>query len=210
MQRKRTLQRGGAHNRADRQSWHLTEQQCRQLIDAVNRAEAAGLPFNRYITILWERAGTHSTLNARITGAFIKRAADWLRPYGYRLAWAWVQENSVRNGAHVHMLLHVPPELDPLFRVMPLRWVKLALPGSYKRGTIETQRIAGANALPVSTVFYRANRDRKVGYMLKGCTATVGASLGLSRRGEASFITGKRLGVWQRSGPPPAGRGQVA
>lgn len=207
MKAKRSLARGGARNRADRQSHHLTRRQCLQLIEAAERAEAAAQPFNRFITILWQRGGMDAAMNVRATGAFIKLAADWMRPRGHRLAWAWVQESSRKNGAHVHILLHVPPRLDPLFRVMPLRWVKGLLPGRYAAGTIDTQRIAGAQCIATAPALYRANIDRKLKYMLKGATAAVGANLGLVRLGEASTVIGKRLGVWQR--PSSAGKRQV-
>ncbi len=136
--------RGGARNWADRQSWHLTAHDCQKLLAADQRAMAAGLPFNRYITLAFGKGGIDPADNAKATGAFIKLVADWLRPHGYLLAWAWVQEYSRKNGAHVHMVLHVPPALDPLFRVMPLRWAKGLLPGRYVAGVVEVQRIRGA------------------------------------------------------------------
>lgn len=207
---KRSLARGGARNRADRQSRHLTRHQCDKLRDAAERALAAGLPFNRFITILWQRGGVDAANNAAATGAFIKRAADWLDHHGGRLAWAWVQENSRNNGAHVHILLHVPPTLDPLFRVMPSRWAKAILPGPCLPGTVQTQRVRGAQSLATMPALYCANLDRKLGYMQKGALPAVGAALGLARHGEASLVTGKRLGVWQRRRAPPAGKGQVA
>ena len=57
-------------------------------------------------------------------------ASDWARRHGFKLRWAWVQEWGSFNGAHVHILLHVPPYLDPIFRPMPLRWAKRLLPAS--------------------------------------------------------------------------------
>lgn len=207
---KRSLARGGARNRADRQSCHLTRHQCDKLLDAADRAIAAGLPFNRYITILWQRAGVDAANNATVTGAFIKRAADWLHHHGGRLAWAWVQESSRKNGAHVHILLHVPPALDPLFRVMPSRWVKAILPGPCPPGTVETQRVRGAQSVAIMPALYRANLDRKLDYMLKAAWPAVGALLGLARHGEASIVTGKRLGVWQRNRPLTSQNRQVS
>ncbi|GGE21442.1 hypothetical protein GCM10011529_30090 [Polymorphobacter glacialis] len=174
------------------------------LIDASHRAKAAGLPFNRFITILWQLGGADASCNARLTGAFIKRIADWLRLNGYRLAWSWVQENSRKNGAHVHILLHMPAELDPLFRTKPLEWAKALLPGQYVAGVMQCQRIHGAGAQPGVSPLHEANLKRKLKYMLKGCDHATGASLGLPRRGEASIVIGKRLGVWQRRRTPPA------
>lgn len=195
---RKTKGRGGARNSAFRQSRYLTERQCRLLIDASDRAIDAGLPFNRFITILWQRCGVDAVNNAAATGAFIKRVTDWLRSNGYPLAWAWVQENSRNNGAHVHILMHVPPQLDPLFRTKPLQWVKNIVPGHYVAGVMQSQRIRGAGSRTVVTPLHEANLQRRLQYMLKGCDRATGAKLGLPRCGEASLITGKRLGVWQR------------
>ena len=137
----RLLPRGGSRNRADRSSGQLTERQCRDLIDAAMMAEALGQPFNRFVTILWERGGINSRDNATITGRFIKIASDWARQHGYRLNWGWVQEWGSFNRAHVHILLHVPPFLDPIFRPMPLRWTKRLLPAGYINGALECRKL---------------------------------------------------------------------
>ena len=192
------MARGGARNSAQRRSWHLTADQCEQLFKAADDAFAAGLPFNRFITVLWQRGGIDPADNAKATGAFTKRAADWLRPHGYRLAWAWVQEASRKNGAHVHILLHVPPALDPLFRALPLRWAKAIMPGRYVAGIVQCQRIAGARTIADNPAYYRANLARKLRYMLKAATPVAGAQYGLVRCNEASEVIGKRLGTWQR------------
>ena len=194
----RTLGRGGARNSAVRQSCHLKAHQCRSLIDAANRATDAGLPFNRFITILWQRGGIDAVKNATLTGAFIKRVADWLRPNSHPLAWAWVQENSRKNGAHVHIVLHVPPALDALFRTKPLKWVKAMLPSRYVAGVIQCQRIRGAGRSADVSPLHAANLHRRLAYMLKGCDRATGLSLRLPRFGDASITFGKRLGVWQR------------
>lgn len=94
---------GGARNSRGRISHQLSERQCRDLLQAVETAAAIGQPFNRWITITWERNGIDARDNAGATGHFRKLASDWLRAQGRRLVWAWVQEWSERNGAHVHI-----------------------------------------------------------------------------------------------------------
>ncbi len=54
----RTGERGGARNRADRESEALTLAQVRNLIAAMAHARAIGLPFTRMITIHWQ-SGWH-------------------------------------------------------------------------------------------------------------------------------------------------------
>lgn len=190
--------RGGARNKADRQSWHLSAPDCQKLLDADRRAMAAGLPFNRYITIMFARCGIDPAANGNAAGAFIKLAADWLRPFGYPLAWAWVQESSLKNGAHVHMVLHVPPALDSLFHPMPTRWTKAVITGRYEQGTVETQRIRGARSIADDPADYRDSTTRKLHYMLKAAPLPVAKQFGLKWHSRPCLVIGKRLGVWQR------------
>jgi hypothetical protein len=167
-------------------------------MDAADRAIAAGMPFNRFVTILWERGGLPPQSIAALNGAFVKLLADWLRARGYRLAWVWVQEASKANNGHVHLLFHVPAQLDPLFRVMPFHWVKGLLGRKpYSRGILQTQRIVGASALPLSEALYRKELRRKIKYVLKGCDHATGRTLKLPRFGEGGWVYGKRSGVWQ-------------
>ena len=111
---------GGARNRADRVSESLSLSQARNIIEAAQYAAAIGLPFNRHVTIHWERAGVSDNRAAAATGRFLKLAGDWVakrnshsknnqlkskRPV--RIAWAWVRENGDGKGSHVHILMHV-------------------------------------------------------------------------------------------------------
>lgn len=195
------LRRGGARNRADRISHTLTEAQCFALIDAAERALEVGRPFNRFVTILWERGGIASGENAGTTGRFVKLASDWARRRGYRLPWAWVQEHGPVNGAHVHMLLHVPPDLDPLFRPMPLRWVKHLLPGRYVPSVLQCQKIAGGRYYSATPDLYRMNLERKLEYMLKASSGEIAARFTGRWLPRGCIVQGKRAGVWQRAIP---------
>ena len=47
------------------------------------------------------------------------------------MPWVAVNEYGERFGQHTHLLLHAAPELDDLFRPMPLRWVKAIVPEKY-------------------------------------------------------------------------------
>ena len=69
---------GGARNRADRTSDSLTLKQATGIIDAAQFAAAIGLPFNRHVTIHWERAGIADNRAAAATGYFLKLASDRL------------------------------------------------------------------------------------------------------------------------------------
>lgn len=197
---RRAFPHGGARNRGDRVSVFLTDRQCNNLIAASETALHICQPFNRFITIHWENGGIPDAGAAAATGRFVKLASDWMRARDHRLIWAWVRENDMgdgRKGSHVHLLIHVPLALDPLFRVMPLRWVKSILSEDYRRRTLRTQRIKYAQSIDHLCPAYQAELSGKVGYMLKGATRAAGEHLGLSRSGEGGRVIGKRSGVWQ-------------
>ena len=104
VKRKRLLKRGGKRLDGNRPTKQLTRADCEKLISAAYWAIDEGKPFNRFITLLWERAGIDGREAVAITGRFIKLAGDWARRHGYRLVWAWVQEWGATNGAHVHVV----------------------------------------------------------------------------------------------------------
>ena len=200
--KRRLLQRGGARQQRDKTSNQLTEKQCRDLIDAALVACESGFPFNRYITLLWEKAGVDARQNGKATAHFIKLASDWARRHGYRLVWAWVQEYGSINGAHVHLLLHVPPDLDFLFRPMPGRWAKQCLPGGYIAGTVQSQKIRFSNSNRDNPEAYEAALMGKVHYMLKCAPVALERKLEMFGRGpkpwgKTCITFGKRLAVWQ-------------
>lgn len=192
---RRRLQRGGKRLDGRRVAWQLTQTQCQSLIDATALAWDAGQPFNRFITLLWEKGGMAACDNVKATGRFVKLASDWARQHGYRLIWAWVQEWGPVNGAHVHLLLYVPPELNWQFRNMPLRWVKQILPGGYAKGVLDSQQ-------PDKTLGHWRWLWGKVHYMLKCAPAEQEAPLGMTALGPKPWgqrcqTYGKRLAIWQ-------------
>ena len=73
-ERRPVLRRGGARNRADRKSWHLTEAKCRCLIEAAGIAWAAGTPFNRFATLAFGKCGIDAPDCVAATGDWIKMA----------------------------------------------------------------------------------------------------------------------------------------
>jgi hypothetical protein len=195
------LRRGGARNRADRESWQLNERDCRKLIGASLAAWNAGMPFNRFITLAWGLAGIDAGGSVNATGRFIWLTREWMRARGYSMPWAWVQERGSRFGQHAHVLLAVPHELEPLFGPMPLRWTKQLLPHGYVGGAIQSQRLQFAHTANVEA--YRAQLLSKLHYMLKAAPEMLEGPLGMDgwgyneRWGQSSCVIGKRAGVWQ-------------
>lgn len=201
-QRRRTARHGGARNSRGRVSQQLTAKQCRNLLAAAGVAIEIGKPFNRWITIAWERGGVDPRDNAAATGRFVKMASEWMRARGERLIWAWVQEASERTGAHVHMLLHVPPLFDPLFRPYPLRWVKRVLPGPYIPKILKVEKLATGLGEGSDPAVYETLVLGKVHYMLKAAPHALERQLDMEGRGykpwgQPCATFGKRMGIWQ-------------
>jgi len=119
------------------------------------------------------------------------------------MPWVWVQETGDTFGQHAHILLHVPPELNDLFRPMPRRWAKAILPSGYVPKTVQFQRLAGVSAIEANPLRYEAALMGKLHYMLKCAPAALESVLGLhgwggKPWGQLTRVIGKRAGVWQR------------
>jgi hypothetical protein len=98
---------GGARNSASRQSDSISLVKAVEVVEAAQRAIAIGRPFNRHLTVHWEKAGLTDAEAAGATGRLLKLIKDWLRRHG-GTAYTWVRENGDGKGSHTHILLHVP------------------------------------------------------------------------------------------------------
>lgn len=205
--KRRLLPHGGNRRTGDalKVSQQLAERECRLLIDGAYEAWQRGQPFNRFITLLWEKGGVDPRDNAKATRQFLKHAGGWLRPFDCKLVHCWVQECGRVNGAHVHILLHVPKHLDPLFARKPMHWAKLCLPGAYVAKTVDTQRVAPWADPKGNADAYEAEFMAKLHYMLKCAPAALESDLGMTNWrspwsknwGKSGAILGKRAARWQ-------------
>lgn len=194
------LRRGGAHNSANRHSYMLRQKDCETLVGASYAAWHAGLPFNRYITTAWGKGHVPAHKSVVATGLFVRGLRDWLRQRGRPMPWVWVQESGRVFGQHAHILLHVSPDLAPLFRSRPLAVVKNILPGRYVAGVLQTQRLRFANAS--NYYAYEAELLGKLHYMLKCAPNNIEKAMGMDRFGRKDWgqrcpVLGKRAAVWQ-------------
>jgi len=190
---------GGARNRRDRVSHSVTLQQATNIIEAARHAVRIGLPFNRHITIHWEKAGVPDSEAAEATGRYLKLLGDWVAKLGGRIAWAWVRENGEGKGSHVHILLHLPSG----FRLgaMQRRWLRRTTGKPYTARTIRTVRIAGTSkAATAATETYRVNLSAVLAYVLKGVPPGAAAALGLRDIEPGGCVIGKRAATSQNIG----------
>ena len=197
------LKRGGPHNRRDRPSWQLSEQQCLHVIRRSYDAWHAGLPLSRFITLAWGVAGIEPERAVWATGQFIDKAREWMRDHGYPvMPWVWVQETGETFGQHAHILLYVPPELDELFRPMPKRWTRAIAQRGCVGGLVLTKRLPGAKSASINPDPYEAQLLGRLAYMLKNAPAEWAEPLGLAFYiskpwGQSSRVIGRRASCWQ-------------
>lgn len=190
---------GGARNRRDRTSWHLSRSQCEGLIAATERAERQGLAFNRHWTIHYQRAGIAEDDGARFIGHVLKLARDYAsRAAKGRFAAVWVRESGEGKGGHVHILMHLPPGCTLQGRSR--KWVRLA-GGTYCAGVSFARSIGGnLKAAQSLSENYRQNAATVLAYVLKGASQEAGDTLSLPQCGERGLIIGKRCGWTQNLG----------
>jgi hypothetical protein len=178
-------------------SWLLTSCQVSNVRKAAEFAAALGLPLNRFITINWEAAGVSDGTLA--TGFFLKHARDWLRRRGRQFASVWVQERGHRVGQHVHMLVHLPPDLARRFSELQQGWLK-ACGAKRRRGTIKSRPVGRSyRSALLDSQTYRLNLKRVLAYILKQRRhPRLG---GAARKAVArSLVLGKRCGTSENIG----------
>lgn len=201
---------GGKRNSAGRTSDFITFEQAVNVIEAAQFALAAGMPFNRHVTIHWEQAGISDEHAGWATGRFLKLAGDWIAKQrsenASTFAWAWVRENDVSGslharvkGSHVHILIHLPAGLS--IGPMQRRWLRSITGKPYRRKTVKTSRIGGTiGACHSAPNHYGANLESIVGYLLKGTCPKAAAHMGLKRLELGGLIIGKRVSTSENIG----------
>lgn len=197
--------RGGARNRPDRVTTALSERDAGKVLEATARALQIGLPFNRFTTVHWEAAGVADGLKA--TGRLLKLMGDWLRSRGRHAPFLWVREDGPGKGAHVHILLHLPPDLIDAFNRRQRGW--LAVCGARWRGGVLRTRSIGRTYRQAlgGGQDYLANLAETVDYVLKGADHRARERFGIRRCEGGGTVVGKRCGVSQNLGPAACGAG---
>lgn len=189
---------GGARNRADRQSWHLSAKQVRDLMAAATYASASGRPFNRHWTVHYEKAGIADSDGAAFVGRLLDSARRFASRANIEFAAAWVRENGEGKGGHVHILLHLPPSLS--LRNLTRRWIDRA-GGRYRARVSRVVSIGGTlNCATTNPGHYLANLQTVLAYVLKAADPDTGRRLALPRYDEGGRVIGKRAGWTQNVG----------
>lgn len=193
--------RGGARNRADRESHALSAAHVANLIAATAHAKAIGLPFTRMITIHWEAAGIALAGVVKATGRFVDMLTKFLARHRSRSAWLWVLENGPEKGAHCHMLAHVPARLVKRLPASQKRWLRKITGHSYRKRVIRSDPIGGRLGLEFGNPDLHAiNLEAAFFYLLKGASVEAACHFDLARMDPGGRILGRRCSTSQNIG----------
>lgn len=197
--------RGGARNRADRQSDALTAVQVCNLMAAERHARQIGLPFTRMITIHWQAAGLRLEDMVKATGRFIDLMTKALARHRSKTAWLFVHENVAGNGhekgGHVHLLAHIPADLVPVIKKLQMRWLRRITGRPYQPKVIRSTPLGRRLRLETTNPeLYLANAQQALAYLLKGAAPEVASQFGLLRQKTGGRVLGKRVGTSQNIG----------
>jgi hypothetical protein len=193
--------RGGARNRADRESHALTAAQIGNLKAAERHAEKIGLPFTRMISIHWQAAGVPLAGMAKATGRFTDLMAKALARHGSSTAWLWAHESGEGKGGHCHLLAHVPADLVPVITGLQRGWLRRITGQPYRARVIHSNPIGGRLGLEAGNPdLHAANLDAALAYVLKGASPDAASQFALERLEPGGRVIGKRCGTSQNIG----------
>lgn len=183
-----------------RASQHINRHQADNFFPAIRFAETIGRPLNTFVTLNLD----HTDCRPELVSKAFERLRDhhftrWLRyqakQSGRRhympAAYVWVIEHA-GGDVHVHWLVHIPPQLRPLFEAKLSRWLnRVAGAVHCKNSAIHVQRVTGARGLGK--------------YMMKGIEPRYAAFYHV-RRSPQGIVYGKRCGISKSLGPTQRGR----
>lgn len=193
--------RGGARNRADRESHALTAAQVSTLTAAERHAERIRLPFTRMITIHWEAAGVPLAGMAHATYRFTDLMTKALARHGSSTAWLWTHENGEGKGGHCHLLVHIPAALVAVVTALQRRWLRRITGQAYRARVIHSKPIGGRLGLEASNPdLHAVNCTAALAYVLKGASTEAASRFGLERLEPGGRVIGKRCGTSQNIG----------
>ena len=164
------------------------------IITAAETAWRRGFPLNCHVIVHWAKLGVPDAAAAAATAAFLTSVRDWLRKRGLTLAYVYARENSEENGAHTHILAHLPPGTPWAFQ-RSKRWLERITGEPYFTGGIRTRRIRGTgDGRVILPDLYAENLAEVVGYLTKGALPAVASALALERVKPGWRVVGKRAG----------------
>ena len=174
--------------RRKRRTTHVTRQQAKNLIEALEFAEVIGRRLNVSIDICWTMFSGFTDDRLRIARCQ-ERLSKWSARRGIPLTMLWVREMGKYESPHVHILLHVPPwlmENEEGFRLVLERTLEPEGGLTHERAIL----IQPADS-PIG----------KLNYMLKGMRKVDATLVGVLKTSSEGQIVGKRVGFTENIGP---------
>jgi hypothetical protein len=179
---KRTLLSNGKGTRKrhwtpnSRSNWtdYIKAEKALDILQAAAHAHTIGTPLNYQADIHFE-CGNLNDLYAPqdAIGAWTKAMGQWLALRGVQATFIWFREHVTGTGAHVHVLLHIPPEHRKDFLKLARRnWLEIAHMSAANRAVIKMQKL-GPRDYPLrqSTEKHTTYFNQLIGslrYRLKG------------------------------------------
>jgi hypothetical protein len=168
---------------------NITLRQARRLWRAKEFAATAGLPLNYALSLhlhafVDDGRDDHADdgLAAfRLLQQFLNQARRWLKRKKCPLAAIWVREAEGSPKEHVHLALHLPPDLVAAFREMIPQWIPTTHPQASLLTPIRPPK--GVNGW--------------LAYMVKGGNGLVRAEYSVPKKysHDQGIILGKRTGI---------------
>lgn len=198
----RRSRRGGAHNRADRESLGLSHGQVANLKAAKDHASRIGLPFTRMVTIHWQAAGMPLKSMVVATGRYTDLLSKTLARHDCESAYVWVHEGGHGKGGHCHLLAHVPAELVPIISRLQRGWLRRITGRPYSAGVILGRPIGGRLGVEKNNPeLHGANLEAAFAYLCKGASQAILKRFGIDREHQpGGRVIGKRCGTSQNIG----------
>ena len=96
---------------------HLDDREAENLVAAIRFAERVGHPITHFITIIPNRLGEEAKTGGfqelvmeDAVIEFIRRMTGLMDRRDIPRVYAWVRENTIQGGEHLHIGIHIPPE----------------------------------------------------------------------------------------------------
>jgi hypothetical protein len=173
----------------------------RNIIAAGEFTAAEHRPLNRHTTIHFEAAQIADPVRA--IGQYLKLAGDWLRTQGAVFAYIWVREAGEKKGEHVHILMHVRPDLVSAFARRERGW-RTRIGAARALGAFHSSAVGRSYRHAVTGIQYGERYSdhlgEVIGYLVKGAERRAVDALGLTRVEPGGELWGKRSGMSENIG----------
>ena len=122
---------------------YIKAEKALDVLQAAAHAHTIGTPLNYQADIHFECGNLNDLyVPQEAIGAWTKAMGDWLALRGIKATFVWFREHVTGTGAHVHMLLHIPPEHRKELKALArTSWLRIAHMSPDNRAVIKMQKL---------------------------------------------------------------------